>query len=298
MRVVLCAIARLENPYVKEWIDYHLGIGFSHIFIYDNSRNGEEPISTVINVDSYNYKGRITIKPFHEVEVCPQLMAYNDCYKNESFDWIAFLDLDEFFTLNSKAGYKNVEDFVNSICGFDAILLNWMVYGDCGNLHYEEKPIVERFKIPLPVNYSVHNLFGKQPINGHIKTMIRGGLDIKMSSPHIGEGEYKCCNAEGHEIQNRAYQEEINHNVAYVRHYITKSIEEYIETKGKRPAADSAFPKYSITSFFWYNKPTWCKINQYKHYCKTHHIDDRRSMAWWIKCYIKMWIITPLLLKK
>ena len=30
MKVVICCIARKENRYLQEWLDYHLGLGFDH----------------------------------------------------------------------------------------------------------------------------------------------------------------------------------------------------------------------------------------------------------------------------
>ncbi|MBI3156020.1 MAG: hypothetical protein HYZ20_11475 [Burkholderiales bacterium] len=33
---ILAAIRDCYEPYIRFWIDYHLGIGASHIFIYDN----------------------------------------------------------------------------------------------------------------------------------------------------------------------------------------------------------------------------------------------------------------------
>ena len=46
--IVICTIARKENLYIKEWVDYHLSIGFTHIYIFDNNREGEERVSEII----------------------------------------------------------------------------------------------------------------------------------------------------------------------------------------------------------------------------------------------------------
>ena len=48
MRVSLCAIAKCENLYIKEWVDYHLKLDFDHIYIYDNNEVDGERISDVI----------------------------------------------------------------------------------------------------------------------------------------------------------------------------------------------------------------------------------------------------------
>lgn len=44
MNIALVAIARLENPYINEWIKYHHDLGFNHFYIFDNSCGNEERI--------------------------------------------------------------------------------------------------------------------------------------------------------------------------------------------------------------------------------------------------------------
>jgi cellulose synthase/poly-beta-1,6-N-acetylglucosamine synthase-like glycosyltransferase len=36
MYPVIVAIAKQEQRYIEEWVKYHLGLGFSHIYLYDN----------------------------------------------------------------------------------------------------------------------------------------------------------------------------------------------------------------------------------------------------------------------
>ena len=36
MKVVIVAIAKMEQDYIEEWVKYHLHLGFDQIFLYDN----------------------------------------------------------------------------------------------------------------------------------------------------------------------------------------------------------------------------------------------------------------------
>ena len=45
LTTALCAIARHEEDYLAEWIDYHLALGFDHIFIYDNDDPRDDAIT-------------------------------------------------------------------------------------------------------------------------------------------------------------------------------------------------------------------------------------------------------------
>ncbi len=42
MKTAIIAIARNENPYIRELAEHHLGIGFDKIFVCDNGFGGEE----------------------------------------------------------------------------------------------------------------------------------------------------------------------------------------------------------------------------------------------------------------
>ena len=37
MNTAICCIAKYENRYLKEWVDYHMELGFDQIFIFDNN---------------------------------------------------------------------------------------------------------------------------------------------------------------------------------------------------------------------------------------------------------------------
>ena len=42
MKTALCAIAKNENLYIREWVEYYMKLGFSNIILYDNNNiNGE-----------------------------------------------------------------------------------------------------------------------------------------------------------------------------------------------------------------------------------------------------------------
>ena len=41
MDTVICCIAKKETNYIEEWIRYHLKLGFSKIYIFDNSDDFE-----------------------------------------------------------------------------------------------------------------------------------------------------------------------------------------------------------------------------------------------------------------
>ena len=97
---VLCVIVLNEKPYIDEFANYHLGLGFSKIVVYDNSASNElrewrrqEQISSMVEVIHFpglNQQGRAYLH-------CAQL-AFNGAF-GENKKWAAFFDVDEFLVL-------------------------------------------------------------------------------------------------------------------------------------------------------------------------------------------------------
>ena len=259
MEIAICAIARLENRYIREWVDYHINLGFNHIYLYDNNRENEERLSEVLTeahlVNDSSLRGHkeefclspITIVSLHHRSYV-QMYAYQDCYINGHFDWLLYIDIDEFFTFADMNCHLEewIEKTVSSE-NADAILINWMCYGDCGHIRYIDAPVVERFRKPLPYWFSPTNAFGKAPENRHIQTMVRKGTDFTIFNPHIGKGNYKTVNADGTEVPNIAQQGNYTFKTAFLRHYVTKTIEEYALQKVVRQAADGPSVHYGVS---------------------------------------------------
>ena len=89
----LCAIAKNEVPYIEEWVEYHLALGFAHIYIYDN-----EDVSTLSAI----FKENASVTVRHFPGRTAQYLAYNHFLQSaESHQhyWSGFLDIDEFIVL-------------------------------------------------------------------------------------------------------------------------------------------------------------------------------------------------------
>ena len=48
MKILLCSIGRMENSYIREWVEYNKNLGFTNIVLYDNNYDGEENFEDVI----------------------------------------------------------------------------------------------------------------------------------------------------------------------------------------------------------------------------------------------------------
>ena len=100
-RVALCAIARQENRYVCEWLDYYQSIGVAKVFLYDNYHGDEERMADV--VQPYVESGFVELIDVGN-RYRMQCRAYEECYAKHSreYGWIMFFDIDEFLRFDGK----------------------------------------------------------------------------------------------------------------------------------------------------------------------------------------------------
>lgn len=252
MKSAVCAIARYENDYLLEWMTYHLKLGFDYIFLYDNNNPGDDTAFTIVS-DNY-LEDRVRVVDYRGRKVC-QIEAYNDCFftYGAEVDWIAFIDLDEFLTFNLENPIRSINNFLASIKGFNSILVNWMCFGDNGLLHKDDRPVVERFTAPIPLNSRV---------NEHVKSIVKTGERLFFSAdPHRVQGNVVPCD----DCQNSAPRDtpfkSPSFQVLYIRHYTTRTIEEYIKNRMFRGAADQVKSPYAaLERFYWFNEKTPEKV--------------------------------------
>lgn len=263
MKTAICCIAKCENNYLKEWADYHFSLGFSHIFIYDNNNVDGERIEPVF--DGYD---NITIVDCRGKKAF-QNKAYTSFYKQygHHFDWIAFIDVDEFVTFSERSGIQSVDEFLGRFDRtVDIIHLNWMCYGDSGIVDFDSCNVLERFTYPLEYDKKVKFGF---PENNHVKSIYRGGLNVDEMNigPHTCElGSFRYVDATGKSCDSSCFNE-YDFSVAYIRHYVTKTIVEWVLKKSRgRVAVYSSSDYYSFDRFFLYNDRTKEKERIIKYY--------------------------------
>ena len=254
MKVALCCIGRLENRYAVEYVEYYKSLGFDKIFIYDNNHDGEEHFEDVLQ--PYIDDDFVTVINFRNKEAA-QLSAYNDCYSKygNEYDWIAFFDFDEFLTLVND---KNIKDYLSHFNGFQGVKINWMIYTDNNLVTDDGRGVLERFTEPMDYDKIVTYEF---PENNHVKSIIKGGITNLTwnATPHAALNII-YCNSVGNNADNSPF-EPYTFETAYIKHFSTKTIDEFINGKYKKGLADRTNENYKknidrIGYFFKINKST------------------------------------------
>lgn len=168
---IICAIVKDEEKYLEEWTRYHIGLGFSKIYIYDNSLNHtaqhwlttmDDDLQSSVHVHDFSINARRR-----------QLRAYTNCISTyarpNNHTWAAFYDPDEFLVLKQ---HENVVDFLQSTCLNGSVAVNWVTFGSSNQTTYQDIPVTERFLYSLP---------RKLPL---VKTIVRVSDFVRMRSPH------------------------------------------------------------------------------------------------------------------
>ena len=257
-RIALCCIAKSENRYIRDFVEYYKGLHFDRIIVYDNNDPEGERFEDVIG--DYIASGFVEIVDFRGRKVA-QLKAYDDCYAKNSnkYDWIAFFDCDEFLTFVDDTmdihSFLSLEKFLP----FQAIHINWMIFGDNDQLGNDGRNIVDRFPEPcLPLDFCTR----ERPWNDHVKSILRGGVSsFRWKSPHTPNSDYLfCSNSEGKRVDLNSPYQEFVFTTAYLRHYRTKTIGEWVGNKMKRGFPDSSKNDWekvlTVDHFFEYNRKT------------------------------------------
>jgi len=225
MIVSICVIARDEQRYIKEFVDYHLFVGFDKIYLYDNNDESDDSMHDILI--PYGNDGRVRYKKCSEHDQLWAFQDYADHHAGES-DWTLYCDVDEYLTLSDQ--YASVAEYLSSdiVKGADAVRVNWLVFGSNGKIKKEDGLIQERF--PCPFSYN-------EIMNRHVKSFIRSAAKTKpewsVDSHLTNNDEWTIVNADGVAVKNKPFLKFTSEN-AYLRHYYTKSLEEYVEHKMKQ----------------------------------------------------------------
>lgn len=264
MRTAVVAIARLEGRYLQEWIEHNLSLGFDKVIIADNNHDEDgEDIAQMFkdnpNVIVEDYRNKVGY----------QMRCYSELYLKygKEYSALMFVDIDEFLILNK---HKTISEFLESFPDdWEQIVINWAQYGDNGQIYADySKPLMERFTEHRPNAKAQYDFVDEF----HVKCIVKGGLPqvVFYSNPHVATNPLLTYHASGYRCSNSPFQQ-VDHTVAYIKHFCTKSLQEYCENKLKRGSGDRSYQVFLQTygnRYFKINdwteeKAQWLRENGY-----------------------------------
>ena len=222
----ILTVIKNEHEYLDEWIKYHLDLGIGHIFILEDidsdshkeicDKYGDKvSLNSVLSIlDETQRKEAKLVKELNKYSV--QHMYFRNGLNmlkekySDVYDWCFLIDNDEFITLEN----DTLEDVLSQFNGYEAFVMSWKCYGANGLIHKPNKGVVESFTTEAE---------GKMP--NQVKTCYKLKSYRKefLYTHHHPTEKCNWCNTDFVKQYHNA-----TYNKLYLRHYITKSWEEYV----------------------------------------------------------------------
>ena len=139
--VALCLAVKDEHKDLREWVDYHRGIGVSKFYIFDN--NSSKPLlselTDYIQEELVQYHYIIGRSMAH-----PQFEIYNRClqlYRNYH-TFMGFIDADEYIVIPGK---QPIAEVLKPYAAYGGLVMNWRQMGPSGHVQRPEGGILANY---------------------------------------------------------------------------------------------------------------------------------------------------------
>lgn len=213
--ITICAIARNEGRYIREWIAYHLAIGVSRIVVYSNepTDDQEEVLQAASERDP-----RITWGPWPSVSgVSPQVSAYREAISRVTTPWVSFIDIDEFIVpledTSISVWLATVPSDVNSVH------LNWRGFGSSGLENSDYGLVTDAFVMASPRQWGNNHHFKSVARTQHVK-------DVAIHNI-MTTGKRVLSDFQEFETINNGLSNRICHHRIQINHYQSKTYDEF-----------------------------------------------------------------------
>lgn len=230
MKLAVCTIQRDRGPWLREWFAFHYLIGVRKFYFFAHKCT-DNTAQEIINLQHHF---DITAFEMADSVATPQLAAYRHTYENFSheFDWIAFLDGDEFlFPTHGTDILPVIERFAYS--KLSALAVYWACFGSSGHVTEPSGLITQNYRMRAPLDFADNRhvksiVQGRQPesfkvlSNSHFFGTYHGTFDEQMRPVTAGFTEY-----------------EPSHKQLRINHYCCQSLEFFRKFKQGSGAPDS-----------------------------------------------------------
>jgi hypothetical protein len=266
----IAAIMKNEGTYLVEWLAHHRGLGVQDFFIAAND-NDDDNLRLFKALEDLGYL-RLLLTPTRE-GVKPQIQAYAavlDRFGTE-VQWMALIDADEFiWPTSDQQDLPSMVARFHALTEVGAIALNWATYGSSRQVHFEDRPVIQRFDRRASDSFEV---------NHHIKSVVRTKAVVHYLNPHYAvlHDGYRYLHTDGTPYSRKpSYFEKVPATLGLseticwqdfrINHYVVKSWTEYVGRKIRRGRAVSTNAGLNH-DFFFFTTATRCTIRCPQHTC-------------------------------
>jgi hypothetical protein len=245
--IAVVSCVKNEENYLTEWLKFHELVGVRKFFIYlDACDDQSEAVIKAYNGSSevliVPWAGRMTDTPTGQI-LNSQVIAFSHAIQNfgQSFQWMAFIDVDEF--LLPKSG-KTLTEVLDRVGGFPNISLPWHMFGPSGHLTQPSGGVLrnytQRAKNPLSNKKNLRNF----------KCIVDPCKVSEVSVHHFSTVEHGelTCNDQGARFSRKGRKSPEFYSAEHIQlnHYYSKSHEELARKLSRGPASPASRSRYEM----------------------------------------------------
>lgn len=271
-KIALVCIAKDEDNYIEEWLDYHLKLGFDKVYVYCNDWDWKVPEKYGNKVEAIEFNG-----------LKQQIPAYDDFIQKHynEYNFAAFTDIDEYIVLKQA---NNIKQAMYSYRDVACLRIPIRTFGNNGLdvVTDNNYSVIDRFIKARTIYESI----GKNIINFDLLGKSRKFIDENWFS------RMPCTNPSRTMTWNGYYNYFINdeggeNEPIELNHYITKTWEEYVSRKKNTDAKKGIlnYPEDKIrVAYDMINNSTFANAKNYTDaYDFKHDLSKQRAFNYTLK---------------
>lgn len=244
--ICIGTVIKNEQEYLDDWIQYHLSLAIDKIFIVEDfySESHQEIVkrySNSVELLSVSSLGLCTYEEENRQNKI-QNAIFKYIYSLKQYEWLFIIDIDEYITLQDTNVY--LSDVLEKYKEYDELILFWKNYGANGLVYKPKYTSSYREYYTKECDYTDidkrTNSITKKAIN-----LNKIDKEYCVSHHHPVSKNYICTNFSKN-------IKEICFEYIYLKHYITKSFQEYLWKLYKRGTCCKNHRK--LYDFFEMNK--------------------------------------------
>jgi hypothetical protein len=210
-----------EAPYLIEWLEYHLMVGVTHFYLYNN--NSTDDYATVLA--PYIQAGQVTVVDWPHLYQQRQCLA--DCLQRfaSQAHWIALLDCDEYLVPDTA---PNMPTVLRPMAHYPMVAYYWRFFGTSGQLTPQPHQLVcQQYTQCMPSNpmfksiYNTAYVAGVKVLDAHNGKCKVGGVTVY---PILPNGAFATRSTTPGLTQ-------VPYSPVQINHYWSKSHQEYMTKK-------------------------------------------------------------------
>lgn len=213
---------------IEEWVAHHLLQGFDCIILFDHL--SVIPIEETLRLYKF-YNDRVfVIRELSEAMAKMTLMMVAlGIARDHGFEWMMYLDGDEYLVFEKNSPYHNVSDMIDYYKeDFDQIGVNWLYFGN-NNLRDQE-------------GLTIMNQFTKcaSKPDTLVKCLVKVSEPTVVASPHFWyiKDMKRYCNINKTGVNQNWNSNDLDNTFCAVYHYHVQSYETHVRRHMRRQRDD------------------------------------------------------------